>query len=82
MSAIAKKENIIDFMEKNSYLILDDEETLSYSTRQNAMGQENHSMKDMEEARKVVNILRKKYKNFTYEIDTCDEWVFLNITLK
>ena len=82
MEAILK--NIIDLVESKSSFSMDDhtDTYLSFGTRAHgSVYNEVHSNVDVEEARKVINLIKVKYPDLDvkYEIETVDEWVNINI---
>jgi hypothetical protein len=78
--------DLIKYVENNSTLVLNntkDDETLIFTTRANGdVGSETYSDIDYKECVELVKILKNKFPNFTYNIDTVDEWVNINATKK
>lgn len=76
--------NLIDYIENNSSFVLNNEkdsETLIFTTRANGdTGSEQYSEIDIQEARELIKILKGKFKDYDYEIETVDEWVDINAT--
>ena len=80
-------ETVKDFMENKSYFDLEDEDesSLSYATRDNGdVGEEEYGMEDYTHARKIKKALILQFGNHkvSVSIDTCDEWVYVQITVK
>ena len=80
MNAI--KENVIAYIEANSYLQLDDEEEISFTTRRHGnVGDGIYSEDDYYAAIEIGKKVKKEFENIDYSIDTCDEWVNLYVTI-
>lgn len=76
------EEAIIDFVENNSYFQVDDEEHLSFTTRKHGnIAEEQHSDIDYLEAIKICQKVKKEFEHIEYDIDTCDEWVNIYISI-
>ena len=76
------EEAIIDFVENNSYFQVDDEEYLSFTTRKHGnIAEEQHSNIDYLEAIKICQKVKKEFEDIEYDIDTCDEWVNIYISI-
>ena len=77
------KKQIINFVKSISYFLLDDEEELSFTTREHGnVGSEQFSQTDYKEAIRIGEEIMKKFPGTSYNIDTCDEWVNLYINIK
>jgi len=60
-----------------------DEQFMLFATRENGdVGEEEYSEIDFKEAESIEKELKEKYaKNVVVDIDTCDEWVHIEVTL-
>ena len=76
------KQNVIAFVEANSYFQVDDKEAPSFTTRRHGnIGDCQHSDIDYCAAVYLCEKVKEEFKNLSYSIDTCDEWVNLYITI-
>ena len=76
------EEKIIDFVENNSYFQVDDEECLSFTTRKHGnIAEEEYSNIDYLEAIKICQKVKNEFEDIEYDIDTCDEWVNIYISI-
>lgn len=79
-------DELIAFIENNSSLVLNntkDEEVLIFTTRKNSSpASETYSVIDYNECIELIILLRSKFSNYTFSIDTVDEWVNINVTKK
>ena len=76
------EEAIIDFVESNSYFQVDDEEYLSFTTRRHDnIAEEQYSNIDYLEAIKICQKVKREFEDIEYDIDTCDEWVNIYISI-
>ena len=79
---------IIRFVEKNSFQEFEGDEdsnVLEFTTREHGnVGDEEYSQIDFDDAQEVMLKVMGEFNHLieSYEIDTCDEWVNLVITLK
>jgi hypothetical protein len=77
-------EEIKDFVDSNSYFTLDyiDDDSLMFATRENGcVGSETASDEDWIEGLQLVELLKGKF-NVDCTIDSCDEWVNVEVTNK
>jgi len=92
-----RRENIIkikDLVETNSWFQLDGDVDdfdddgncdIVFVTRENGnVGDEEHSQEDWDEGERILLLVMKNYGHLVsqYNLDTCDEWVNLDIILK
>ena len=76
------EEAIIDFVENNSYFQVDDEENLSFTTRKHGnIAEGEYSNIDYLEAIKICQKVKREFEDIEYDIDTCDEWVNIYISI-
>lgn len=76
------KQNVIAFVEANSYFQVDDKEAPSFTTRRHGnVGDCQHSAIDVRKAVMIGDALKKEFKNLSYSIDICDGWVNLYISI-
>ena len=78
----ATTENIVSFVENNSYFNVRDRKELSFTTRRYGNGAySTHSHLDVREAVDIGEKLKKEFNNVEYSITTCDEWVSIYISI-
>lgn len=73
------------FVNDNSYFELDNEEEtlLAFATRKHgSIFNDAYGPEDLKEAEMLKQKLLKEFVDIDVEIDTCDEWVNLIVTLK
>lgn len=85
-----KVEQIIKFVEKNSFQYLDgdiedfiDEKEIKFTTREHGnVGDEKYSQIDFDDAQEIGVKLIAEFGIKGFDVETCDEWVDLTIHLK
>lgn len=73
------------FVKNNSYLGFEEQNgnTLRFVTRENGdVGEEEYSHKDLQEAYRVEKLIKEKFEGVETEVNTIDEWVDLEVTIK
>ncbi len=75
-------EDVIRFVEENSWFITEDVSELSFSS--NKYGDHfngEYGEKDYDEAIRICKMIKKEFRNIEYDIDTFDEWVYVYISI-
>ena len=89
MNNLNNKNKINNYLKEHSYLELDgdidlhysDSDILDYSTRRNGnVGDEEFSYEDYEHACLMKKNLLKLFSDVDIDIETVDEWVYLNVS--
>ena len=85
-------EKIINYIHKNSWFQLDGDledfegdDELLFATRQHGnVGDETFGEDDWDEGERLIVDLMREFGNYIkgFNLDTCDEWVNLQVTLK
>lgn len=78
-----KNKEIINYVEEHSWFSLDVNEIdyLSFTTRRHGNNyREEYGEEDLEEAYKISKKLKNLYPNLSIDVDTCDEWVNIELT--
>ena len=75
---------IKNFILNNSYFDLDEEEDglLSFSTREHGVRGEEYDdagEADIEEALRLIELIRKNFRDVTPSFSCCDEWTLLKV---
>jgi hypothetical protein len=73
------------FVKNNSYLGFEEQDgnTLRFVTRENGdVGEEEYSATDYNEALRVGRLIKERFEGVEAEVDTIDEWVDLEVTIK
>ena len=81
---------IVEFVKNESYFDVDgfaddeddddDEDNISFDTRENGSVYDCEcSPIDIKESYRLKKLLEPKYPALTYEVEYCDEWVFLHV---
>lgn len=75
-------EDIVKFVEENSWFIIEDVSELSFSSnRYGDPFNEEYGEKDYKEAIRICKKIKKEFRNIEYDIDTFDEWVYVYISI-
>ena len=75
-------EDIVKFVEENSWFITEDVSELSFSSDRygdHFIGE--CGEKDYNEAIRICKMIKKEFRNIEYDIDTFDEWVYVYISI-
>lgn len=78
-----KNKEIIKYVEDNSWFEcdVDEEDYLSFTTRRHGNNyREEYGEEDLEEAYRIIKQVKHQFKNLDISVDTCDEWVNIEIT--
>ena len=71
------KQEVIDFVEKNSWFEWERNNNMFGTRRHGDVSEETFSEKDYQEALRIVKLLKEKFPQHKFEIDTVDEWVII-----
>ena len=75
-------EDIVNFVEENSWFLAEDVSELSFSSnRYGDSFNEEYGETDYDEAVRICKMTKKEFRNIEYDIDTFDEWVYVYISI-